>query len=322
MPDDGSGEAQPLLAADARRARSAVGGESAAAGHVERARLPELERRRRGVSPARAARRARSPLPERDRVHVDRVVPEVERRRDGPRRARPGAPACRRRRSARSASAGGNGRPPESAASAAATSSAAPPRERVAPLCADPAAVLRIHVDGRPLEQPRDLVGRQLRVGADEERGGGRDLRRRERRTDPALELERPAARVRRRRRSRVGSRRSGSAGRSRRSRPPAPRGRRTARRGSSSPAPTRPGAAQRRRSRAGAPPGSPRSSTASAATASRSRPRPRRRRPSSRRTRPPTARRARSVSRFASTGSRTPPMLRLITRAPCSTAQ
>ena len=77
-----------------------------------------------------------------------------------------------------------------------------------------------------------------------------------------------------------------------------------------------------RRRARAGAPPGSRRTATASSAPACRSRPRRRRARPSTTRTRPRPPRPASTCRAAGPRGSRTPPIERLMTRAPWSTAQ
>ncbi len=68
----------------------------------------------------------------------------------------------------------------------------APAGVAVAPDGALRAAGRGARVVGAPLEQPGDLLGLQRRVLPEEERGGGRDLRRGERRPDRVAELVGP----------------------------------------------------------------------------------------------------------------------------------
>src|SRR5205085_3421084 len=68
-----------------------------------------------------------------------------------------------------------------------------PARERVAEERTAAAAGGRVHVVGGVLEEGRDLVAGQLGVGREEERRGGRDLRRREGGALRPPEVVRPA---------------------------------------------------------------------------------------------------------------------------------
>ena len=136
--------------------------------------------------------------PEIEAVDVDVVVPVVERRLD---RARQGAaaraPTDRRCRSARSGRRAAASSRRSIMVSAVSTSSVPQPVNRSRPTGHIAAAGRRVGVVGAPLEQPRDLLGAEHRILAEQQRRRGRDLRSRERRADRVPELERPAVRVR-----------------------------------------------------------------------------------------------------------------------------